>query len=265
VFLITVEKLVLMGVGIVIPAYKPDPSQLVSYASSLLDGVDAAVVHIELDDPTGDVDIDETSVSEDISINKESYRRGKGAAITHGFEKIKTEYLAFTDADGSTPVESVKEVVSGLSSTHVCVGSRRHPDAIIEAHQTVFRRFLGDGFAWSARRLLDVQLSDYQCGIKAITREAWQKVRTHLYEPGFAWDIELVAIAHALGYDITEIPITWHDNAGSTVNPLTTTVELGRTLLQLRFRTRSLRTDQPTHSRGTETSLVEQIDRESNQ
>jgi hypothetical protein len=252
-------------VGIVIPAYKPTVSRLVSYASSLLYEVDSSKVHIELDDPADEIDLSATSLPAAISVNRESRRRGKGAAITHGFETLDTEYLAFSDADGSTPVESVKEVVSGLSETDLCVGSRRHPDAVIEAHQTIFRRLLGDGFAWIARKLLDVQLFDYQCGAKAITKEAWEKIRTHLYQPGFAWDLEFVAIAHAFGYDITEIPITWHDDAGSTVNPVTTTVELGRTLLQLRFRTHSLRTDQPTHSRGAATSLVEQIEIESNQ
>lgn len=94
-------------------------------------------------------------------------------------------------------------------------------------------------------------------------REAWKKSE-HIYKPGFAWDVEFVAVAHALGYDIAEIPINWHDDAGLTVDPVTTTVELGRTLLQLQFQTRSLRTDQPTHSRGTATSLVEQIEIESN-
>lgn len=250
-------------VGMVIPAYKPDVSRLVSYASSVLDGFESVVIHIELDDPADEINLNSTSLPEDISVNKESHRRGKGAAITHGFETLDTEYLAFTDADGSTPVESVKNVINELSTADLCVGSRRHPDAIIQAHQTVFRRLLGDAFAWSARRLLDIQLSDYQCGIKAITREAWQKVRTHLYRPGFAWDLELVAVAHAFGYDITEVPITWHDNAGSTVNPATTSLKLGKTLLQLRFRTYSLGTDQLPQSQSTTTSLVEQI--ESNQ
>lgn len=248
------------SVGIVIPAYKPDVSRLVSYASALLDRVDSAEVHIELDDPAGDIDLRTTSLPPTISVNKESQRRGKGAAITHGFEVLDTEYLAFTDADGSTPVESVRDVITGLSNTSLSVGSRRHPNAVIEAHQTVFRRFLGDGFAWSARRLLDVQISDYQCGVKAITKEAWQKIRAHLYQPGFAWDIELVVTANAFGYDITEIPITWHDNAGSTVNPVTTTLELARTLLQLRVRNQSLNTDRLAPSWGTSTSLIEKME-----
>lgn len=248
-------------VGIVIPAYKPEVSRLVSYATSLLHKIDSAEIRIELDDPASDVDLHTTSLPEAISVNKESQRRGKGAAITHGFEMLDTEYLAFTDADGSTPVESVEDVISALSSTSISVGSRRHPDALIEAHQTVFRRLLGDGFAWSARRLLDVQLSDYQCGVKAIRKEAWQRIRGHLYQPGFAWDIEFVAKAHSFGYNITEVPITWHDNAGSTVDPVTTTLELARTLLQLRFRSYSLKIAQLGRSKETPTSLVEQMER----
>jgi hypothetical protein len=97
---------------------------------------------------------------------------------------------------------------------------------------------MGDGFAWLARRLLDVSLYDYQCGAKALTVDAWQQVRERLTERGFAWDVELVAFADADDLRITEIPISWHDHPDSTVPPVRTAVELGTTLVRTRYRTR---------------------------
>jgi hypothetical protein len=105
------------------------------------------------------------------------------------------------------------------------------------------RRRLGDGFAWLARRLLDISMYDYQCGAKALTSEAWREVRFQLYEPGFAWDIELISIADALGYRVVEIPVMWEDRPRSTVSPIETTIRLARSLIISRHRSRVLRGD----------------------
>ncbi len=231
------------SVGVVVPAFRPDTDRLAAYVRDLADYLDPAVVRIELDDPRPGVVEALSDLPADVGVA--SARRGKGAAITAGFEALSTDVLAFADADGSTPVESLANVIdpAATGAADLSVGSRRHPDATVAAHQTLARRRLGDGFAWLARQLLDVDLHDYQCGAKALTREAWESVRAHLYEPGFAWDIELVAVAAALGYRVTEVPVRWEDQPGSTVDPVQGVVQLGRGLLVSRHRARLLRED----------------------
>jgi hypothetical protein len=182
-----------------------------------------------------------------VTVNTVDGRRGKGAAITDGFEALVADdaidTLAFVDADGSTPAKSAFDVLDPILETNadLSVGSRRHPNATVSSHQTMVRRRLGDGFAWLARRLLDVSLYDYQCGAKALTSEAWREVRAHLYEPGFAWDIELISIVDALGYQVVEVPVMWEDRPRSTVSPMETAVRLARSLIVSRHRSRSLR------------------------
>lgn len=249
-------------VGVVVPAYRPDPERLLSYVHSLHDEVGLELVRIELDDPSPDVLERLREAPEFVDVNAVADRRGKGAAITAGFESLAPEVdvLAFADADGSTPAASVSDVVAPVlgGDADLSVGSRRHPDAEVVSHQTFARRRLGDGFAWLARRLLDVALYDYQCGAKALTSEAWAGVRAHLYDPGFAWDIELIAVADALGYRIAEIPVHWEDHPDSTVSPVETTFRLARGLFLSRHRARivgddrlhelveTTRTDRPT-------------------
>ena len=173
------------------------------------------------------------------------YRRGKGAAVTAGFERLDTDVLVFADADGSTPPRSLQRVVDPAvtGEADLSVGSRRHPDAEVASHQTFARRFLGDGFAWLAGNLLSVSLFDYQCGAKAIDADGWEQVRSHLYEPGFAWDVELVAIAGALDLRVVETPIRWEDQPGSTVSPVTDSIALFKALLASRHRAKQLRND----------------------
>ncbi|MFC6973967.1 glycosyltransferase [Halomicroarcula sp. GCM10025709] len=228
-------------VGVVVPAYRPDVAQLRRYVQAIDDTLSPTTILVELDAPKRGVP--ERLADLPARVESVPYRRGKGAAITAGFERLETDILVFADADGSTPVESLQAVVDPVldGSADLSVGSRRHPDATVASHQTRARRFLGDGFAWLAGQLLSVRLYDYQCGAKAIDADAWERVRAHLYEPGFAWDVELVAMAGALDQRVTEVPIEWEDKPGSTVSPVRTSVALFRALLAARHRAKQLR------------------------
>ena len=251
------------SVGIVVPAYRPDVSTLQSYLTALQNVVDPAVIRIEIDVPDEEtIDrLDDFGV--DVAVNPAPYRRGKGAAITAGFEALDTDVLAFADADGSTPASSMADVIEPVveDRADLAAGSRRHPEADIQSHQTFARRFLGDGFAWFARRMLAAELYDYQCGAKAITASAWSQVREHIFEPGFAWDVELVAIAGAMDLRIAEVPITWEDQPGSTVSPIRTAMDLGAAVFSARHRAKRIR-DSRIHrmiaaQRGESTALID--------
>jgi hypothetical protein len=227
--------------GLVIPAYRPDVDRLSEYVRAVDEAVAPAEIVIELDAPReGVVD---SLAGLPATVSAVPYRRGKGAAITAGFETLDTGVLAFADADGATPADSLAEVVEPVRDGRVdlAAGSRRHPEATVATHQTFARRYMGDAFAWFARRLLDVDLHDYQCGAKAITARGWEAVRRHIYEPGFAWDIELIAAAGAVGLRVTEVPVEWHDRPGSTVSPVRDSLRLGWALLAARHRAKRIR------------------------
>lgn len=250
--------------GLVIPAYSPDVEQLSAYVESLVDECDPEEIRIELDAPTSDVV--EALAGLPATVATVPYRRGKGAAVTAGFEALETDILAFADADGATPAPEFARILSAVrdDGNDLAVGSRRHPRSTVATHQTFARRFLGDSFAWLARRLLPVELYDYQCGAKVITAEMWAKIRDHLYESGFAWDIELITLTGALGGRVEEVPVEWHDKPGSTVSPVRDSARLARTLLVVRHRAKQLR-DSTLHAaiadwRETPDALVERND-----
>jgi hypothetical protein len=252
------------SLGLVVPAYRPDAERLVAYVRACRAALDPVAVRIELDAPEpGVADRLREALIAEVAVSPD--RRGKGAAVTAGFEALAggADVLAFVDADGSTPVESVAAVVDPVADgrADLAIGSRRHPDSVVTSHQTFARRRLGDAFAWLARRLLDADCYDYQCGAKAIGVDAWREVRGHLYESGFAWDVELVAMAGALGLRVHEVPIEWEDQPGSTVDPLETALSLGAALLTARHRARRLQDsrlhDAIARRREDETALVD--------
>jgi len=231
------------SVGVVVPAYRPDLDRLRGYIDRLDDRVGPETILVELDSPREEA----VAALSDTPGRVETVqrRRGKGAAITTGFERLETDVLAFADADGATPVDSFGAVLDPVvgSDVDLAVGSRRHPGSDIADQQTMLRQLLGDGFSWLAGTLLSARLHDYQCGAKAIDAESWGKIREHLCEPGFAWDVELVAVAAALDLRIEEVPIEWEDQPGSTVSPVRDSLDLFRALLAARSRSKQLRDD----------------------
>lgn len=249
------------SLGVVLPAYRPDVDVLATYVESIEARLAPDALRVELDDPgPGVVEGLEGLPG---TLNVADHRRGKGAAITDGFEALHVDVLAYADADGSTPADSLGDVVDPVRAgeVSVAIGSRRHPAAEVRSHQTLVRRRLGDAFAATARRLLDAPLYDFQCGAKALSAEAWRSLRDHLYEPGFAWDVELIAMTTALDLPLVEIPIVWEDQPGSTVSPLRTSLALGRALLVARHRAK-LVADDPLHAaidryRETRPALVD--------
>lgn len=225
-------------VGIVIPAYQPDPNILSRYIKDLKETT-VDLVHLEIDNPSEHT---LEKVDNYDSLNISESRRGKGRAISEGFDTLSTDILVFSDADGATPATSVIDVIGPIErgETDIAIGSRRHPESIVKTHQTFYRRRMGDAFAWVARRILPTSVYDYQCGTKALSADAWKSIRPQIQESGFAWDLEVIAVAGAQNLSIEEVPVEWNDASDSTVNPISTPVNLARALLTVRFRIDSL-------------------------
>lgn len=115
-------------IEVVIPAYRPDYDMLLEYNDMLASVLDPDVIRVELDDPQSP-DCPALINRAGVSVNVSESRRGKGAAITEGFDSLDTEIRLFLDADGATPPSSAKEIVeavvtirpiSGAMSDYIC-------------------------------------------------------------------------------------------------------------------------------------------------
>lgn len=231
------------SLGVVIPAYQPDTELLERYVDRIDDRLAPETILVELDAPESETVSELQSLP--VVINTVPHRRGKGAAITAGFERLETDLLLFADADGSTPVDSLADIVAPVRNDRaaLAVGSRRHPEADVNDEQSALRQTLGDGFSWLASTLLSVTLHDYQCGAKAIDADAWERLHAHLYEAGFAWDVEVIAMAGAFELPVAEVPVKWEDRPGSTVDPVADSARMFRALVTSRHRAKQLSDD----------------------
>lgn len=222
------------SLGLVIPAYRPDWDQLADYVAALERELAPDEVRIELDAPTATDR--ERAKTASVTVHLCEERRGKGGAITDGFDALDTDRVGFIDADGATTAASFARVVHALDDgADLAVGSRRVDGAQVTGRRRL-RGALGGGLSFLAKRLLAVDLEDYQCGAKAMTRAAWTTIRPHLEERGFAWDLDVLANAHAEGLTIAEVPVRWHHDERSSLDVGPAVVEFLQALVTIRRR-----------------------------
>ena len=133
--------------------------------------------------------------------------RGYGAAIMAGFEAARGRYLVVGDADQSYDFEEAFPMIERLrDGADVCMGSRFEghiePGAMPWLH-----RWVGNpALSLIGRVLFRSKISDFHCGLRALTKETFDRLR--LRTTGMEFASELVVKATTLGCRIDEVPIT---------------------------------------------------------
>src|SRR5262249_21283601 len=102
------------------------------------------------------------------------------------------------------------------------IGSKRHPDS--DVHYPRSRVVASWMFQQLVRLLFRLDVRDTQVGIKVFRREVAREVMPLLLVKRYAFDIELLAVSRALGFDrVREMPVTLdYQFAGSGVRSIAT-------------------------------------------
>jgi len=149
------------------------------------------------------------------------HNRGKGHAVRQGMLAATGDYILFTDADLSTPIEEVSGFLTRLEKDQdVVIGSRALPDSRVEIHQNFLRESMGKIFNFIAQRWAFKGVHDSQCGFKCFRREAARKLFGLQKLDGFSFDVEIVFLAQKLGFRLLELPVTWRNSTQSRVQVL---------------------------------------------
>lgn len=147
--------------------------------------------------------------------------RGKGEALRAGLAAGRGRYLGFIDGDGDLPADLLAGFVevTRREQPEVVVGSKRHPQA--EVDYPFVRRCYSTGYQLLTRVLFGIGVRDTQTGIKLIRRDVVAEVLPRMVEKRFAFDLELLAVAHRLGYrHVAELPVRIGERFPSTISPV---------------------------------------------
>lgn len=136
--------------------------------------------------------------------------QGKGYAIRQGMLEAKSDYALFFDADMSTPMNELRRFMPQIrQDTDVIIGTRKHKDSKVTIHQSLLRAKLGQGFTAITGFVFGMNLTDYTCGFKAFSRRARQAIFADCRINRWAFDAEILFLAHKYKATIEEVPVAW--------------------------------------------------------
>jgi glycosyltransferase involved in cell wall biosynthesis len=133
---------------------------------------------------------------------------GKGYAVKTGALAAHGAWIALVDADLDLDPASVPRYLEAAQreSLDFAIGSKRHPDSFV--HYPRSRRIASWWYQQLNRILFRLDVRDTQVGLKVFSRRVVDDVMPLLLVKRFAFDLELLAVAKALGYGrIRELPV----------------------------------------------------------
>jgi dolichyl-phosphate beta-glucosyltransferase len=146
---------------------------------------------------------------------------GKGGAIRSGLQTADTDLAAFCDVDLATPLDELARLVDVAADSHcLAIGSRAAEGASIDQHEERRREIAGKAYNLLVRTWLCPGVSDTQCGSKAAPVTVWRSLLKYSQEDGFAWDVEVIALAKRLGVPVNEVGIRWNHDSRTRVRVL---------------------------------------------
>ncbi|MCP4371258.1 MAG: glycosyltransferase family 2 protein [Deltaproteobacteria bacterium] len=136
--------------------------------------------------------------------------RGKGYSVRQGVLHSHGEYVLFSDADLSTPIEEVEKLFWHLDQGYdIAIGSRGLQESDIQIHQSWYRENMGKTFNLIIRLILLPDFYDTQCGFKCFRGDVARKLFVLQKIDHFSFDVEVLYLAKRYGFKIKEIPVTW--------------------------------------------------------
>ena len=165
---------------------------------------------------------------EEFASDKQSVRwidrkenRGKGYTVRQGMLEAHGQIRLFTDADNSTDIAHFEQMQPFFEDGYEVVICSRDSKDVAGARQAVpqpfVKRLLGNMGNLFIQSVAVPGIWDTQCGFKAFTKEATERVFPLSQIDRWGFDIETLAIAQSMKYKIGIVAAYWVDKDGSHV------------------------------------------------
>lgn len=146
----------------------------------------------------------------DSRIHPVSYEtnRGKGGAIIEGVSHAQYPLIGFLDADLDLSPSHFEDFLLTLNNTgcDIVIGSKMHKESKLE--YPMARRIFSLCYYLMLKVLFGLKIKDTQTGVKLYRSDLIKDIAPQLKTKGFAFDIEILALAASMGAKIVERPIT---------------------------------------------------------
>jgi glycosyltransferase involved in cell wall biosynthesis len=163
-------------------------------------------------------------------------RKGRGFALKQIWAESDADVRSYMDVDLSTGLNAFPALIGAIVNDgyDIAVGSRLADGSRI--NRSLKRRILTRGYNTMIKAMFLTRFSDAQCGFKAISREAAQRILPLIEDNNWFFDTELLILAEKLGYRVKDVPVEWVEDPDTRVKIGATVMEDVRGLLRLRTR-----------------------------
>ena len=142
-------------------------------------------------------------------------KKGYGIALLEGFKAAKGRYLFFADADGTYDFNEIPKFLYYLQEGYDFVIGNRLKGKIAKGSMPFSHRYIGNPLLSLILRLFfESDIIDSHCGMRAITKEALDKLE--LKTTGMEFASEMVIKAAKNKLKVKQFPIDYHRRIGES-------------------------------------------------
>lgn len=227
--------------SVIIPAYNEEkrlPLTLVDidkHLSKAEYSYEILVINDGSQDKTAEVTLNLAKHVKNLKLVDNDVNRGKGGVVRQGMLLARGQIRLFTDADNSTSIDQFNLMIPYFKGGYnIVIGSRTIKGAKLDPPEPLFRQIAGKGLNLIVQALLLPGIWDTQCGFKAFTDEAAEKIFSQLKIIGWGFDVEALTLGKKLNYRIKEIPVHWVNDAMSHVK-MSAGLQFLRDIIKIRW------------------------------
>ncbi len=198
--------------SVIVPVYNEEKT-IKKFLSNLVNTLNKAGLKYEIvviDDNSADMSGKEIlsfskKRKEDIVYLHNEENMGRGYSLARAFNIGKYNYLIYFDADVLINLETLNNFVKYLEKYDLVIASKHLKGSIVS--NSLIRTCLSYCYSVLAKALINKEITDFQCGLKAIKKSSYVKIENFLEEKKWSFDTELIMYSGMNNFKIKEIPI----------------------------------------------------------
>jgi glycosyltransferase involved in cell wall biosynthesis len=142
-------------------------------------------------------------------------RQGYGSAYLKGVEAARGNYFFLADVDGTYDFREIPRFLEKLKSGYDLILGNRFQGSIAPGSMPWKHRYLGNPLlSFLMRLLFKINISDTQCGMRMLSREAWELLSLRTTGMEFASEMIIKAVKKKLR--ISDLPINYYPRLGKS-------------------------------------------------
>lgn len=143
-----------------------------------------------------------------VLVKRAQKNRGKGRALRFGFRFAKGDLIVFLDADLDLHPRQIRILYDVMkeNDADIVIGSKRHAASVLKKYPKR-RRIISYIYNLMVRILFASKIRDTQTGLKLFKKGVLDHLFHRVLVKRFAFDVELLMVAHHLGYKIADAPV----------------------------------------------------------